>query len=130
MNPWCYSEADVSAIIARAEAAEARVAALEGDQTWQRIETAPYHRAVDVWCVYGGEEFSQYDGGASIGKMMPDRFRHSQYEWFGNQSANGIPCDGAADLVPVAWRYAVPRCPPEIISAVLGIPVLRENVLP
>ena len=28
-GPWCYSEADVSALLARAEAAEARVAVLE-----------------------------------------------------------------------------------------------------
>jgi hypothetical protein len=96
---------------------------------WQPIATCPLRDTVDLWCVYGGEEFAQYDGGASIGKFVPNRNKSAEYGFFGNQSNDGVPQRDAPDLVPVAWRKAVPSCPATLIADVLGLPLTREDAL-
>lgn len=99
-----------------------------GESTdWQPISTCPLKEAVDLWCVYGGEEYARYDGGASIGKLVVNRFKHEQYGFFGNQSNDGVPRGHAKDLVPVAWRPAVKQCPAELIAEVLGMPLTLED---
>lgn len=100
---------------------------LERSPEWQPITTCPYREAVDLWCVYGGEEYAQYEGGASIGRMVSDRYRTQEYGFFGNQSNDGVPRAGEADLVPVAWRPAVPQCPAKLIAEVLGLPLTVED---
>jgi hypothetical protein len=105
-----------------------RIGALERENAgWEHIDTCPYRDEVDLWCVYGGEEFAQYDGGASIGKLVPKRFKTVEYGFFGNQSNDGVPQGHAPDLVPVAWRHSVSQCPPELIAEVLGIPLTCED---
>lgn len=94
---------------------------------WNPIGTCPLQESVDLWCVYGGEEYAQYEGGTSIGKLVPNRFKTEEYGFFGNQSNNGIPQGNAPDLVPVAWRKAVPQCPATLIAKELGIPVTFEE---
>lgn len=94
----------------------------ENAGSWNPIATCPVREPVDLWCVYGGEEFAQYDGGASIGKFVPNRHKSEEYGFFGNQSNNGVPHGHAPDLIPVAWRKAAPQCPSELIAEVLGIP--------
>lgn len=101
----------------------------EAKNDWQPVSTCPFRDEVDLWCVYGGEEFAQYDGGASIGKLVPKRFKTVEYGFFGNQSNDGVPQGHAPDLVPVAWRRSVPQCPPELIAEVLGIPLTREDAV-
>src|SRR5690606_34763667 len=51
--------------------AEAR----EAHDGWNPVATCPIREPVDLWCVYGGEEFAQYEGGASIGKLVPNRIK-------------------------------------------------------
>ena len=94
---------------------------------WQPISTCPIREPVDLWCVYGGEDYAQYEGGASIGQLISDRFKTVEYGFFGNQSNDGVPRRDGADLVPVAWRPAVPQCPAELIAEVMGIPLTFEE---
>jgi len=94
---------------------------------WQPISTCPIREPVDLWCVYGGEDYAQYEGGASIGKLVPNRFKDADHGFFGNQSDDGVPRRDGTDLVPVAWRTAVPQCPPALIAEVLGIPLTFEE---
>ena len=96
---------------------------------WQPIETCPIREPVDLWCVYGGEEFAKFEGGASIGHLVSGRFKTVEYGFFGNQSNDGVPRRDGPDLVPVAWRPAVPMCPPEIIAEVLGVPLTWEEAV-
>lgn len=112
----------------RAENAERdRDEAREAHDGWNPISTCPIREPVDLWCVYGGEEFAQYEGGASIGKLVPNRIKTMEYGFFGNQSDNGVPQRDAPDLVPVAWRKAVPSCPATLIAEALGIPLTLED---
>ncbi|MCA0344085.1 MAG: hypothetical protein LCH99_30740 [Proteobacteria bacterium] len=97
--------------------------------SWNPIASCPIREPVDLWCVYGGEEFAQFDGGASIGKLVSNRIKTDEYGFFGNQSNAGVPQRDAPDLVPVAWRKAVPNCPAEIIAEALGIPLTLEDAL-
>lgn len=99
------------------------------EKGWQPIETCPIRDTVDLWCVYGGEEYAQFEGGASIGMLVSGRFRTEEYGFFGNQSNDGVPRKNAPDLVPVAWRDAVPQCPAELIAKALGIPLTLEAAL-
>lgn len=101
----------------------------KSDGSWNAIDTCPIREPVDLWCVYGGEEFAQFDGGASIGKLVSNRIKTDEYGFFGNQSNDGVPQRDAPDLVPVAWRKAVPNCPAEIIAEALGIPLTLEDAL-
>ena len=96
---------------------------------WQPIATSPFRVTVDLWCVSGYEEFARYDGGASVGELVSRRFRHPEYGWFGNQSNDGIPRGDLPDLMPIAWRYAVPDCPAELIAEVLRLPIDRDAAL-
>jgi hypothetical protein len=96
---------------------------------WQSIETAPINATVDVWCVYGAEEFAQHDGGASVGRLVTRLHKSPKYGWFGNQSNEGIPQGDAYDLVPVAWRVSATDCPAKLIASVLGIPLTREDAI-
>lgn len=96
---------------------------------WNPIATCPFRGTVDLWCVYGGEEYAQYDGGASIGKLVSQRNRSEEYGFFGNQSNEGVPQGHAPDLVPVAWRVAVPDCPASIIAEALGVPLTLEDAI-
>jgi hypothetical protein len=96
---------------------------------WQPISTCPIREAVDLWCVYGGEEYAQFDGGASIGFLKSRRFKTEEYGFFGNQSNDGVPRRDGPDLVPVAWRHAVPDCPATLIAEALGIPLTREDAI-
>jgi hypothetical protein len=96
---------------------------------WQPIHSCPYREPVDLWCVYGGEEFAQFDGGASIGFLKSNRHRTEEYGFFGNQSKDGVPRRDGPDLVPVAWRKAVPSCPAALIAEVLGVPLTREDAI-
>ena len=95
---------------------------------WEPISTCPIKVPVDLWCVYGGEEYAQYDGGASIGEIVSNRQKSAEYGFFGNQSNDGVPRYGFRDLVPVAWRPAVEQCPAELIAKVLGIPVTKNHM--
>lgn len=90
---------------------------------WQPIDTCPIRTPVDLWCVYGGEQFAQFEGGASIGQLVSNQHKTEEYGFFGNQSNDGVPRKDGPDLKPVAWRPAVRMCPPEIIAAALGVPV-------
>lgn len=112
----------ILAIAAALAAAEER-----GRGEWQTIDTCPIREAVDLWCVYGEEPFAMYDGGASIGKLVSNRFKSAEYGFFGNQSNDGVPQRDAPDLRPVAWRKAVPSCPPDLIAKALGVPLTREE---
>jgi hypothetical protein len=96
---------------------------------WEPISTCPIKVSVDLWCVYGGEEYAQYDGGASIGEIVSNRQKSAEYGFFGNQSNDGVPRYGFRDLVPVAWRPAVEQCPAELIAKVLGIPVTFSEAI-
>lgn len=96
---------------------------------WRPIDTCPFRTPVDLWCIYGGEEFAQYDGGASIGQLVSNRHKTEEYGFFGNQSNDGVPHGHAPDLKPVAWRLAVPQCPSVLIAAVLNIPLTRADAL-
>jgi hypothetical protein len=96
---------------------------------WQPISTCPYRDPVDLWCVYGGEEFAQFEGGASIGRKVSDRFKTQEYGFFGNQSNDGVPQRDGPDLVPVAWRRAIPQCPAALIAEALGIPLTLDAAL-
>jgi hypothetical protein len=111
-----YVPAPPSELVARCEAGDG----------WNPMATCPIRDLVDLWCVYGGEEFAQYEGGASIGKLVPNRIKSKEYGFFGNQSDYGVPQRDAPDLVPVAWRKAVPDCPAAIIAEALQIPVTLE----
>jgi hypothetical protein len=101
--------------------------AQEGE--WHPISTCPYRDPVDLWCVYGGEEFAQFDGGASIGFLISNQFKTEKYGFFGNQSNDGVPRRDGPDLKPVAWRRAVPSCPATLIAEALGIPLTREDAI-
>lgn len=109
------------------EAMQREMAGKDAEASWHPITTCPIREPVDLWCVYGGEEFAQYDGGASIGKVVPNRHKTEEYGFFGNQSNDGVPQGHARDLIPVAWRKAVPQCPSELIAEVLGIPRTIED---
>lgn len=118
------SAIDTSALTASQE----EVKRLEAEKPkWQPISTCPLRMPVDLWCVWGGEEYARYDGGASIGQLVVNRFKHEEYGFFGNQSNDGVPRGHAKDLVPVAWRQAVEQCPAELIAEVLGIPLTLEE---
>lgn len=112
-----------------AEARKAAALKREIAGSWNAIDTCPIREPVDLWCVYGGEEFAQFEGGASIGKMVSNRIKSEEYGFFGNQSNDGVPQRDGPDLVPVAWRKAVPSCPAEIIAKALGVPLTLEDVL-
>ena len=101
----------------KARLAEAEVEKAKAD--WQPIETAPFGRPVDVWCLYGDETEAQWESGSTVGHLLPRRSRHTEYGWFGNQSPAGIPQKDAPDLVPVAWRPRVPDCPAGIVEAAI-----------
>lgn len=83
---------------------------------WQPIESCPDKELVDLWCIYGDEDMATYPTGVVIGRLVSRRFKSKQYGWFGNQSDAGIPQRDGPDLVPVAWRPAVPDCPVEIVK--------------
>lgn len=120
----CNSYYDNQALIA-SQAAE--IARLREANEWKPISTCPMQEPVDLWCVYGGEEFARFDGGASIGRLVSSRFKHPEYGFLGNQSNDGVPRRDGPDLVPVAWRKAVPDCPAELIAEVMGIPLTLED---
>ncbi len=119
--------ADYNALALQLEAMQREMAEKDAEASWHPITTCPIREPVDLWCVYGGEEFAQYDGGASIGKVVPNRHKTEEYGFFGNQSNDGVPQGHARDLIPVAWRKAVPQCPSELIAEVLGIPRTIED---
>lgn len=96
---------------------------------WRPINSCPLRDSVDLWCVYGGEEFAQFDGGASIGFLVSGRFKTEEYGFFGNQSNEGVPRRDGPDLVPVAWRPAVMQCPSALIAEALAIPLTREDAV-
>lgn len=96
---------------------------------WQPIATCPIRESVDLWCIYGGEEYAQYDGGASIGQLVSNAHKSEEYGFFGNQSNDGVPRREGPDLKPVAWRPAVPQCPSQLIADVMGVPVTREEAI-
>lgn len=122
------AEATISTLTAERDALKReRDEAREAHDGWNPISTCPIREPVDLWCVYGGEEFAQYEGGASIGKLVPNRIKTKEYGFFGNQSNDGVPQRDAPDLVPVAWRKAVPSCPATLIAEALGIPVTLED---
>ena len=99
------------------------------EPVWFPISTAPYNTEVDLWCIYGDEEFARYEGGASIGRIVLPQQRSLKYDWFGNQSDAGVPQHDGPDLVPVAWKYSAPMCPAELIAEVLGVPIDREAAM-
>ena len=121
-----YIVAALNAYASPIPAPPSELEAREAADGWNSIATCPIRDPVDLWCVYGGEEFAQYEGGASIGKLVPNRIKTKEYGFFGNQSDNGVPQRDAPDLVPVAWRKAVPDCPATIIAEALHIPVTLE----
>lgn len=121
-------EATISTLTAERDALKReRDEARAAHDGWNPIATCPIREPVDLWCVYGGEEFAQYEGGASIGKLVPNRIKTKEYGFFGNQSDNGVPQRDAPDLVPVAWRKAVPSCPAIVITEALHIPITLED---
>jgi hypothetical protein len=97
--------------------------------SWHHITTCPYHTGVDLWCVHGYEDFAQYDGGSTIGTIVPRSFRSKDYEFFGNKNKNHVPQHDLPDLIPVAWRYETPDPAPEMIAEILGIPLTREDAI-
>ncbi len=97
--------------------------------SWHPMETCPYRTGVDLWCVYGGEEFARYEGGAPIGTLVPRRHRDETYEFFGNKNKNHVPRADSPDLIPVAWRYETPDPAPEMIAKTLGIPLTRDDAI-
>lgn len=105
----------------------AEIERLREANEWKPISTCPMQEPVDLWCVYGSEEFARFDGGASIGRLVSSRFKHPEYGFFGNQSNEGVPRRDGVDLVPVAWRKAVPQCPAELIAEVMGIALTFED---
>lgn len=125
-----HYDAIISQYAAALAAKDAEIEELKTElHGWNHIDTCPVRESVDLWCVYGGEDFAQYDGGASIGKLVPNRIKSEEYGFFGNQSNYGIPQRDAPDLKPVAWRKAVPYCPATLIAEVLGVPVTLEDAL-
>lgn len=124
------AQKDIAALAREVASKDAEIERLQAQLSdWQPISTCPFRETVDLWCVYGGEEFAQYDGGAPIGRLISARNKSEEYGFFGNQSNDGVPQRDAPDLVPVAWRKAVPFCPPSIIAQVLGVPLTCEDAL-
>ena len=121
IDPTVAAEAidRLSAEIASLKARLAEAEAEKAKADWQPIETAPFGRPVDVWCLYGDETEAQWESGSTVGHLLPRRSRHTEYGWFGNQSPAGIPQRDAPDLIPVAWRPRVPDCPAEIVEAAI-----------
>lgn len=124
-NAAYIAAANPSVLLALLDRLEAPADRVETE--WQPISTCPYRTAIDLWCVYGGEEFAQYDGGASIGQLVSNKHKSEEYGFFGNQSNAGVPRREGPDLVPVAWRKAVPQCPPGLIAEALGVPLTMED---
>jgi hypothetical protein len=87
------------------ECADALAAALSAEpgeaEGWQPIETAPFDKLVDLWCIQGYEREATWP---VRGSLVGGRHKTKDYGWFGNQSKDGVPQKDAPDLVPVAWR--------------------------
>lgn len=92
---------------------------------WFTMDTCPYRQHVDLWCVDGGEPYAKpcRVGDRPIGRLVSDQFKDQKYGWFGNQSNAGVPRKDLPDMIPVAWRPAVPWCPPRLIASCLEIPI-------
>lgn len=87
---------------------------------WHPIETVPYGKLVDLWCIPQDIEFAEWsEGGTPVGEIISRRHKHENYGWFGNQSDDFVPQAGGPDIVPVAWRPATPNCPVDLIAAAI-----------